>query len=157
MDPRYEQLSIGGYNEFVEYYNNKIKTAAEEKGIAAAEYTKSFLTKVADGLYLETEGDPFGYYRDNVSGGINPVPEKYGESMALNKVAGISSTEYSISKSEGHEKEMSHGFSFDLTVKFGFNAGFARNPTQAAMSACSICRAIPPLSPTAKVFPMPVR
>ena len=77
--PRYEQLSIGGYNEFVEYYNSQIKAAADKKGIAEAEYQKSFLTRVSDKLYLGTEGDPFGYYIDNISGGLNPVPEKYGE------------------------------------------------------------------------------
>lgn len=97
-------------------------------------YESSYLKAISDDLYLETEGDPFGYYIDGVSGGLDKAPETYGDPIALNKVSGISSTECSFSESEIAEKSSAHGFTFDLTVKFGFNAGFVESNAGAYVS-----------------------
>lgn len=121
--PVREQLSTENYNDFVNYYNTQIKTIATANGTPASEYEKSYMTALADNLYLGSEGDPFGYYMDGVSTGINPVPVKFGNLRVLDKNASSSSTTYSYETSVGKSTEMSHGFSFDLTVQFGFDIG----------------------------------
>ncbi len=121
--PRYEQLSIKRYNEFVDYYNAQILQAGEKQGLSAEKCSEAYLEKLADDLFLNTEGDPYGYYIDDVSGGLNPAPEQYGLLMKLARNAGQNSIEYTYEESEGETREVSHGFTFDLTVTFGFDIG----------------------------------
>ena len=122
--PRYEQLSIDRYNEFVDYYNGLMQAGAEEKGIPEEDYRKTFMQKLmAEDLFLGHEGDPYGYYMDGVSGGLDPIPEQYGLLLRLSANAGQNQIEYSYSESEGETKEISHGFTFDLTITGGFDIG----------------------------------
>lgn len=58
--------------------------------LAAYAWSDPEVMAISDDLYLETEGDPFGYYIDGVSGGLDKAPETYGDPIALNKVSGIS-------------------------------------------------------------------
>lgn len=114
--PVYESLTIEGYNEFVVYYNKLID---ENSGDAAAK-----LQPLADNLYLGSEGNPFGYYRDDISSEMESL-NRYGTLKSLNTSAGSNSVEYTITKSEGEEVEIAHGFSFELSVMGGFGIGGA--------------------------------
>ena len=114
--PIYESLTVDDYNAFVEYYNNLID---ENSGDAEAK-----LQPLADDLYLGNEGNPFGYYRDDVSGEL-PSLNRYGMLKNLTTSGGSNSVEYSITKSEGEEVEIAHGFSFELSVMGGFGIGGA--------------------------------
>lgn len=121
--PVLNQLSTERYNEFVDYYNNLVKTASEEKGVDASEYQQSLLEKLGDGLFLGQEGNPYGYYLDNLSSGLNPAPTQYGDLVSLTTNAGANSIEYSYTKSTGQSVEKAHGFTFDLTIMGGFSVG----------------------------------
>ena len=114
--PVYESLTIDDYNEFVTYYNKLID---ESSGDAEAK-----LQPLADNLYLGNEGNPFGYYRDDVSGEL-PSLNRYGMLKNLTTSGGSNSVEYSITKAESEEVEIAHGFSFELSVMGGFGIGGA--------------------------------
>ena len=114
--PVYEQHTVDWYNDFVEYYNGILeKSSADDE---------AKLQPLADNLYLGSEGDPFGYYRDDASGQLGGL-KKYGMLKNLTTGAGSNSVEYSVSKSEGEQIEIAHGFSFELSVMGGFGIGGA--------------------------------
>lgn len=121
--PRYEQLSIGRYNEFVDYYNAMLLETGTKQGLSEEKCAESYLQRLSDDLYLGSEGDPYGYYLDDISGGLNPLPEQYGLLMKLTNNAGQNSAEYTFDQSEGKTEETAHGFTFDLTVTFGLDIG----------------------------------
>lgn len=114
--PIYESLTVDDYNEFVEYYNKLIDENSGD--------SKAKLQPLADTLYLGNEGNPLGYYRDDVSGEL-PSLNRYGMLKNLTVSGGSNSVEYSITKSEGEEVEIAHGFSFELSVMGGFGIGGA--------------------------------
>ena len=119
--PVFEQLSTSRYNEFADYYNGVVEAAYQDKGESAG--AGALLDKVGSGLFLGQEGNPYGYYLNDASSGLDPAPRQYGNLVKLTTNAGANSIEYSYTHSEGSSVEMAHGFTFDLTIMGGFSVG----------------------------------
>lgn len=112
----YAPYTLDEYNMMAEYYNAKMSANGGKSSLPVLD---------ADSLFLGNEGDPFSY--------INTEKNKTGYKLLTNSkivnrpVSGASAISYSRSTSSTKTTEMAHGFTFDLTVTFGFDAGFVES------------------------------
>ena len=119
--PVYQLLSVDEYNQFVREYNQKM-----------AAKTSNFTPMVeidSQALYLGNAGNPYGYPVTGTGGITN-----YASGKVIGYEGGCTSSGYSYSTEEAHSEEMAHGFSFEMTVTFGFDGGFVEASAGAYVS-----------------------
>ena len=112
----YEIMSVDKYNEFVEVYNQNLTAKAKKQGVPTNKVP--YLDTLKD-PYLQHEGQPERYRQvtaDNLQEDVIVQP------TALGFGVGESSQEYSFEEgtSSSHSTSRSHGFTFELSVTFGF-------------------------------------
>jgi len=109
LAPKYFLLTIEAYNAFVDSYNVAI----------AGDPNARFLSKITDeDIPADHIGDPFAYWSDWKDAGQGNKSLSDSQ-YAVTVTGGSTTSEYSSSNSTTESSEMSHGFSFSLTVQGG--------------------------------------
>ena len=107
-------LTIEEYNEFAEYYNKLVKNS--ENKLATIDPAAK---------YLGHAGDPTGYIQREEGGGFyTPLGDKEAAMSYTDGSIGISIEK---GKATSVSESMDHGFSFEITAQFGFDAGFVES------------------------------
>ena len=106
--PVYIQMSVDDYNKFVDEYN-----AMAEEASTDGKYTSM---KKLEKNYLGQEGNPWGY-----SNNLQQVSEN---SYQLGYNGGETSSASASGSSTSHEITQENGFSFEMSLEFGYTGAF---------------------------------
>ncbi|MCR4691525.1 MAG: hypothetical protein K5739_09295 [Lachnospiraceae bacterium] len=133
--PAYSLITVDRYNEFAEYYNAKNKARMKELDKSESDAPMLALLRDTDThkLYLNTGGDPDKYMKmKNLPDYVTVIQKKANEFSAD---TGSTTFNYTTEHYTGDTDSMSHGFSFELEIKFGLGVpGFVSSSAGAYAS-----------------------
>ncbi|MCR5728488.1 MAG: hypothetical protein K6G24_13615 [Lachnospiraceae bacterium] len=123
LAPVYFMLTVDDYNKFVKEYNKRLKDYNDNpKNIKKL---KGEMYEIGDAdLPADHIGNPYAYWGKLQEAGEGAVNLSNGEYSSM-KGGGSITSSMDKETSETESKEMSHGFSFSMTMQLGVDLGVA--------------------------------